>query len=308
MELSLLLEALTAAGQPSLTSSEDQRKVREVLARLPASAPADWRQLAAAQMASMVSAFDEPVIFGIGGGQGAGKSTLAAQLVLAAEALDRRAISVSLDDFYLTRSERQRLGEEVHPLLATRGVPGTHDLTLACTTLDGLLEPGQVQVPVFDKSVDDRDPAARAVSGPFDLVVFEGWCVGAAAEPEGRLQDPINTLEREEDREGRWRNYVNHTLADDYPELWRRLQKLLFLKVPDLAAVIRWRTEQEQAHPSSRRMPAEAIERFVAHYERLTRWMAEAMADRADLLAILDNEHRLAELLPGSGHHPGKTS
>ena len=305
MELSVLLEALVDAGESGLASSEAQQQVRQVLAQLPASAPADWRHLAAAQAVSILSATDAPFVLGIGGGQGAGKSTLAAQIVRAAEALDRRAICVSLDDFYLTRSQRQRLGEDVHPLLATRGVPGTHDLALALATLNGLLSAGEVDVPIFDKSVDDRNPAGRTVSGPFDLVVFEGWCVGVAAEPDGRLPEPINALEREEDRQGVWRSYVNQTLTDDYPELWRTLHRLLFLQVPDLAAVVRWRTEQEQAHPPSRRMTAAAIERFVAHYERLTRWMAESMADQADFLAILDDAHRLAGLARGAGRHHG---
>jgi len=307
MQLPELLDSLIEAGQQQLGSGDNRRMVGDVLARLPLQAPEDWRQLAAALA---VSSADEVRVLGISGGQGAGKSTLASLLVVAAQALGRRAISVSLDDFYLTRAERQQLGREVHPLLATRGVPGTHDVALACRTLKALLEPGECQVPVFDKSVDDRADLGRTVSGPFDLVVFEGWCVGALAEPAARLAEPINELERKEDPEGRWRSHVNGALENEYPALWGILQSLLFLMVPDMAAVIRWRTEQEQAHPAERRMTAEAIGRFVAHYERLTRWMSESMPARADLLALLDDEHRLAELVAGGAAHrqPGQPS
>lgn len=296
MHLPVVLDSLIEAGQHRLASADSRTLVSEVLVRLPVQAPDDWRQLAAALA---VSCLDEVRVLGISGGQGAGKSTLASLLVAALEALGRRAISVSLDDFYLTWAERQQLSREVHPLLATRGVPGTHDVALACRTLDGLLEAGECTVPVFDKSVDDRTALGRTVSGPFDLVVFEGWCVGAPAEPVARLAEPVNDLERAEDPEGRWRTYVNEALENDYPALWNTLQSLLFLMVPDMAAVIRWRTEQEQAHPAERRMTAEAIGRFVAHYERLTRWMSESMPARADLLALLDDEHRLAELVAG---------
>ena len=93
-----------------------------------------------------------------------------------------------------------------------------------------------------------------------------------------------------------WRTTVNEALAQSYPALWARLDTLLYLKVPDMAAVIRWRTEQEQAHPPERRMTAAEIERFVAHYERLTRWMAESLADQADLVGFLDDKHGLADL------------
>lgn len=297
MELSALLDALVEAGHTGLATADNRRQVSAVLAQLSASAPTDWRYLGAALA---VAAGDQPGVFGISGGQGAGKSTLAAELVRASEILGRRAISVSLDDFYLTRSERARLGREVHPLLATRGVPGTHDLDLAGETLDALLSAAETRVPVFDKSVDDRDPVGRTVSGPFDLVVFEGWCVGVAAEPAVRLSQPINALERTEDADGNWRAYVNGALENGYPGLWRKLDRLLFLQVPDMAAVVRWRTEQEQAHPPERRMDSSEISRFVAHYERLTRWMAESMPARADLIALLDDEHRLSGLLAGT--------
>ena len=294
MQLPVLLDRLVEAGQHRLAAADNRSRVEEVLACLPSGSPEDWRLLAAALAVSCVN---EVRVLGIGGGQGAGKSTLASLLVEATEALGRRAISVSLDDFYLTRSERQTLAQDVHPLLATRGVPGTHDVALARQTLDSLLEVGDCQVPVFDKSIDDRTEVGRTVSGPFDLVVFEGWCVGAPPEPAARLLEPINELERVEDPSGRWRAHVNDALENDYPALWNCLETLLFLKVPDMAAVIRWRTEQEQAHPAERRMNDDAIARFVAHYERLTRWMAEAMPRRADLLALLDEAHRLADLV-----------
>lgn len=293
MELPVLLDRLSGSGFERLATASGRDATLEILDALPPSAPADWRQLAAALT---VAGGEHRRIFGISGGQGAGKSTLAALLVAATEALGRRAISLSLDDFYLTHAERQTLARTVHPLLATRGVPGTHDVPLACATLDALMAGESCEVPVFDKSVDDRAPGGRRVEGPLDLVIFEGWCVGAAPEPESRLAAPVNDLEQTEDAEGVWRRYVNDALTKDYPRLWRLLDSLLYLKVPDMASVIRWRTEQEQAHPPERRMTEAAIARFVAHYERLTLWMHESLPGQADLVGWLDGEHRLVDL------------
>nr|WP_321985249.1 hypothetical protein [uncultured Lichenicoccus sp.] len=113
----------------------------------------------------------------------------------------------SIDDFYLTRVERAALGREVHPLLETRGVPGTHDLDLARRTLDGLLgEAGVSPVPCIDKAIDDRAPLAdwHQVRTPVSVLILEGWCVGARLTPEDQLEGRINELERDEDVCGRW--------------------------------------------------------------------------------------------------------
>ncbi|MEX1032459.1 MAG: hypothetical protein WDZ30_03795, partial [Cellvibrionaceae bacterium] len=111
-------------------------------------------------------------ILGIVGAQGSGKSTLAGLLAMLLNRVHGlRTVAVSLDDFYLTRAQRQRLAEEIHPLLITRGVPGTHDLPLAMGTLDTLLaQPGEATIPGFDKSRDERKskPEWSRVAAPVD--------------------------------------------------------------------------------------------------------------------------------------------
>ena len=82
------------------------------------------------------TARDKPLIIGINGSQGSGKSTLADYLcTMLNERYQLRCVSLSLDDFYLTKLERQQLASQVHPLLETRGVPGTHDIPLALETI-----------------------------------------------------------------------------------------------------------------------------------------------------------------------------
>ena len=125
----------------------------------------------------------KPLIVGINGAQGTGKTTLCKFLELLLKKRGLRAITLSLDDLYLTHSERLQLAAEVHPLFATRGVPGTHAVALAFSILEDVLAGRTFEIPRFDKSCDDRSNEVTRISGPVDVVLFEGWCVGAAAQP-----------------------------------------------------------------------------------------------------------------------------
>ncbi len=254
--------------------------------------PEDWRILAANLALRWRS--DPPGRVGLAGGQGAGKSTLASAIIAAGQHFGLHVVALSIDDFYLKRREREALARRVHPLLATRGPPGTHDIPLCEAVMDALKVDGTVPVPIFDKGLDDRAPQTRTVQAPADVVLLEGWCVGARPQPADRLDQPINTLEAESDPEGRWRRYVNEALATDYARLFQALDELIFLRVPNLDAVVRWRLEQERARPPQRRLDEAAVAHFVAHYERLTMWMLEDLPERADVLVELDEGHRVA--------------
>jgi len=142
-------------------------------------------------------------VFGITGLQGTGKSTLSAQVAARAESLGLRAVVLSIDDLYLDQPERQRLGREVHPLLATRGAPGSHDLALGRATFDAL-RAGRARLPAFDKISDRRLPESdwARIDGVPDLVLFEGWFHKVPPQAEAALVAPINALERDEDPDG----------------------------------------------------------------------------------------------------------
>jgi D-glycerate 3-kinase len=237
-----------------------------------------------------------PRLVGLSGLQGSGKSTFAHQLAAAANLRGCACVAFSLDDFYLGRSERLRLAREVHPLLATRGVPGTHDLGLLHATLDALATATPtrpVRVPRFDKGRDTRMAPSHwpHVMGPPRLVLFEGWCVGLPPQPAGALCRPLNALEREEDRGGRWRAWVNAQLAGDYAAAWRRLDRLVLLQAPNHAVVARWRDEQEHAlrrRAAPNAMDRATLRRFLMHTERLGRHALRALPARADLRLMLD--------------------
>lgn len=250
-----------------------------------------WSPLARALAADYAAAGVRCVA--ISGAQGSGKTTLARMLTQELMSLGVRAVTCSLDDFYLPRMARLELSRIVHPLLRTRGVPGTHDVELCMRVLDGVMHT-PTPMPQFDKGLDDRVEASRwPVEGPADIIVIEGWCLGARAQPAADLVPPINDLERDEDGDARFRRFVNDSLSR-YQSLFARFDKLVFLQVPNFDAVRRWRAEQETQIEPSRQMTHAQLARFVAHYERLTRWMCVDMPQRADLTVELDESHAIA--------------
>ncbi|WP_237055405.1 phosphoribulokinase [Microbulbifer sediminum] len=246
-----------------------------------------------------------PLVVGLCGGQGSGKSTLTAFLQLVWQSLGIKSAGFSLDDIYLTRNERMQLGRRVHPLLVTRGVPGTHDVQLGIETIDRLTQRAgtgvageEVPVPRFDKAIDDRAPRDSWPhrQSPVDILLFEGWCVGAL--PWEDREDPVNELERQEDPEGVWREYVRAQLAGPYRELFSRLDLLLMLQVPDMECVLEWRRLQEEKLRAATGggMSDAAVNRFVQHYERVTRYLLEEMPQRADCVLQLGRDHQVCGL------------
>jgi len=238
-------------------------------------------------------------VLAISGLQGSGKSTLAAQVVGLAQQRGLRAAAVSIDDFYLTRAQRQRLARQVHPLLLTRGPPGTHDLPLAHATLEAITARQPVALPRFDKLADERVPEAQwpQCHEPLDLLVFEGWFLGTPAQPEADLQPPLNALERDADADGRWRQWCNQALAAHYPALWQRCDRLWFLQPPTFAVVPRWRWQQEQnlqaAQPERSSMSRAQLERFVQYYERVSRQALRTLPGLADRIIALDEQRQV---------------
>lgn len=238
------------------------------------------------------------LVLAINGAQGTGKSTLARLLQrLLGRMGGLRTAILSLDDLYLTAAERMRRASEIHPLLMTRGVPGTHDVELGVRVVRALREGRSVALPRFDKATDERCPMEQwpKWEGRCDVLLFEGWCVGARAQRGEDLQEPVNGLERLEDAAGEWRWYVNRQLAGPYQRLFCQIDLLTMLRPPDFEHVYAWR-EQQEARLRVRGggdsvMTPSAVRRFVMHFERLTRFMWEEMPGRADAVVELGEDH-----------------
>lgn len=273
--------------------------------------PDDYRQLVKEWFAPLAETIkshqksaSRPIIVGINGAQGSGKSTLAACLNFLLEQQQLRAVSLSLDDFYFTREERQRLANGVHPLLATRGVPGTHDIALARKTLSDLLHQHlPVFIPRFNKATDDRYPPefAECINEPVDVIVLEGWCLGASAESETSLSAPLNELEASEDSEGNWRRYVNEQLALFYPSLFEVIDIWVMLKAPSFDCVFDWRMEQENKLRAKLQNPHQAMDekqlsRFIRFYQRITENTLATLPAKVHYLFELNEQRQIIKL------------
>ena len=230
----------------------------------------------------------KPLIIGLAGAQGSGKSTLAAQLAqrlpFCTGALPNGAgalpdaggsvVAVSLDDFYLSKARRQALAAQIHPLFATRGPPGTHDLPLLL----------------------DVPPQHWRHFARIDVLILEGWCIGARPQPAALLAEPVNALEAAEDPHALWRTHINQALAGSYARAWAMLDALAFLAAPDWETVPRWRAQQEAGLTRATGRPgmeSAAIVRFCAHYERLTRWQLADTPRHAGFTLRLDGLRRV---------------
>ena len=235
--------------------------------------------------------------FSIAGAQGSGKSTFAALIGFTLEKCFSRSVAIlSIDDFYLTKSARLQLAEDIHPMLAVRGVPGTHDIERLAAVIDDLRASQEVRVPVFDKAIDDRLPTEREI-GPVDIIIAEGWCWGASPQPGEPLVEPVNELEAREDPDGTWRRYVNDQLAGVYQRVFSA-DYHAFLRVPSMDAVVRWRWQQEQALLADAKTPhfpdEQSVRAFIGYYERITRWMLANMPETADVVIDLDESHQFS--------------
>ena len=238
-----------------------------------------------------------PLVVGLCGAQGSGKSTVAAAL---AERMPDTVV-LSLDDLYLPLAERRRLAEVIHPMLKTRGVPGTHDVALGEAILADLRAGRPVKLPRFDKASDDRAPERiwpRVESAR--LVIFEGWCVGAKPQSDAALENPVNALEGDEDADGGWRRHVNDALRHRYSGLFAA-DALVLLAAPGFDVVYRWRLQQEHAlaaeiaagRRAGRAMDDDEVARFIQFYQRLTEYILREMPGRADLVVRIDAERKV---------------
>jgi len=255
---------------------------------------------------------DKTLVVGINGSQGSGKTTLNKILrIILEQSFKQTVVSFSIDDLYKTKQQRRELADNIHPLLLTRGVPGTHDTKLGISIFEQLIHKTQshCDIPVFDKASDEQLPIKQwnTVKSHCDIILFEGWCVGSSPQLSSELDSPVNSLEAQEDKDGRWRAYINRQLQTAYAELFSFIDIQLMLKIPDFSMVFEWRRLQESKlaarlaeHPSAlspKVMNDNEIKRFIMHFERITRHTLKEMPARCNVVFELGNQHQIDKVI-----------
>jgi D-glycerate 3-kinase len=246
------------------------------------------------------------LFLGLSGGQGSGKTTVVGILkIILKKYFKRKTHVTSIDDFYKTLEERNKISSTIHPLFKTRGVPGTHDTNLIKKFFDFIKKKRfkKFKLPKFDKSIDDRLKKKYCfnIKEKPEVVILEGWCVGAKPQSNSLLKKPINILEKYEDKDLIWRKHANHKLKKEYKKLFAMIDYFIFMKIPYFNMVFKWRLLQERklkkmSHIKKRIMSYNKIKRFIMFYQRITLQMLKDMPKIASVVLSLNDKHQINKI------------
>ena len=251
----------------------------------------------------------KPFILGLSGGQGSGKTTISSIIsIILSKYFKLNVFKISIDDFYKTRKKRLELSKKVHPLLMVRGVPGTHDISIMLDFFKRIKEKKfkSIKLPRFNKATDDRynKKLWYSVKRRPDVIIFEGWCVGAKAEQNYTLKTPINSLEKLEDQKIIWRRFVNKQLKSKYKKLYDQLNCLLFIKAKNFSLLRYWRIKQEKKlRLKSKRsnklkiMSDKEIINFMQTYQRITQNMFKSVPKYASIILNLNSNQQIKSVV-----------
>ena len=247
------------------------------------------------------------LFLGFSGGQGSGKTTVTKILKIILKNFFKRKIYISsIDDFYKTLKDRNKMSYTTHPLFKTRGVPGTHDINLVKKFFYFIKKKKfkKTKLPKFDKSIDDRLKKKYwyNIKERPEVVILEGWCVGAKPQSNSLIKKPINILEKYEDKNLIWRKYVNEKLKREYKKLFAMIDCFIFMKIPNFNMVFKWRLLQENKLRKKSRfekkiMPYNKIKRFIMFYQRITLQMIKDLSQSASIVMLLNKNHEIKKVL-----------
>ena len=246
-----------------------------------------------------------PLIIGLAGGQGTGKTTITSIITLILKKYFKlKVFKISIDDFYKTRNQRKKLSKNIHPLLMTRGVPGTHDYKIIYEFLNKIKNKNFVKsrLPKFDKSKDDRCKKKLwyKINSRPDIIILEGWCIGAKAQKNAKLVKPINSLEKVKDPNLVWRKYVNIQLKIHYKNLFKQINEIIYLRANNFKILRKWRIKQEKTlwlksknKRNLRIMNRGDIINFMQTYQRITQSMFKDAPKYASIVMKLNSNHQI---------------
>ncbi|CAI5756259.1 unnamed protein product [Candida verbasci] len=250
--------------------------------------------------------FDKPLIIGVSGPQGSGKSYLAEHLTneLTKQYGDKNIIQFSIDDYYLTKSAQDEINSKYkdNALLQGRGLPGTHDLPLLAQTFNKIVcnykKPWEIiQIPSYDKSayngLGDRSNNSQEITKPVDIVIFEGWFLGYTSietqlinvkyftNPETLMIHKLYNLQQ-----------INENLQQ-YHKIWSHISNFIIINTNDISNVFKWRLEQEHNLIKRKKigMNDTQVKQFINRYMPIMSSSSNSLTN--DELALYDRQIRL---------------
>ncbi len=250
-----------------------------------------------------------PYFVGLAGGQGTGKTTISSLImIILTKYFKLKVFRISIDDFYKTRKERIYLSKRVHSMLLTRGVPGTHDINMILNFFRKVKSKKfkRLKLPTFNKAIDDRFNKKKwyDLKTKPDVIIFEGWCVGAKSEKNDSLKKTINSMERLKDQKQIWRKHVNQQLKLKYKNLYSQLNCLIYLKAKNFSLLQKWRLKQERklwiknkVKSNSKIMSRGDVINFMQTYQRITQNMFKYMPKYASIIFNLNSNHQIKSVI-----------
>ena len=195
--------------------------------------------------------FSDRKIIGISALPGTGKTTLGNWLEAISLKLDFKIAVISIDDFYLPSPE-MKLAIKNNPWSVSRGFPGSHSVKLMYDKLLNWKISGELNVPVFDKSLRNGlgDRSYWRSDNP-DLLIIEGWFLGV--EPlsiDIDEQQQIKSLNLSH-HESIYRSNIQKNLHS-YKHVWGLLDNIWHLKPLKFEYMNMWKSNQEKEMLSQR--------------------------------------------------------
>ena len=239
--------------------------------------------------------------FIIAGSQGAGKSTLAKIFKQVLEnTYKKKVMLLSIDDYYLSKNKRIKLSKKIHPLLITRGVPGTHDIVALKNDIINFQKNNfPITTPSFNKLKDDISIKKKIIRNA-EILLLEGWCCGSPSINKKYLFQNINRLETIFDKNKKWRQYYNSQLKKDYKKVFSLFDQQIYIQPPSFSYILKWRYNQEKNNALKSRnkdfMNKKDLQKFIQHYEKLTKWMMKTMPAKADILIKIDSNQKIKKV------------
>ena len=190
----------------------------------------------------------KPLIIGISGLPGSGKSTASKNLEEISKLMNISLKVISLDDFYLPSPQLDH-SMKGNPWNVPRGLPGSHSISEISNTINTFLNKGILSAPQFDKSLrDGLGDRSGWIETRANVLILEGWFLGCKPFDVDNselfnLEENLNPALNKKEIDYR---YLVQKSLENYLPIWDNLLRIWHLKADSFNNTVNWKSEQEQ--------------------------------------------------------------